>query len=328
MERGLLSRQLPEAKRGFLAAQLADLSEDAKRFSGFFANLRSDLTRREYSHTIKEFLLLYDGEIKHPKDIKKHHVAFYREYLETRYAPNTINKKISALSSFCKYLACPTVGLMDHNPCYGVKRASSERLRETAALTKEQVQAVFDALNPKRSSFLMHRAFLAVGFYTGLRIREILNLTIDNIGVEKGVKLLRFAGKRRLVRKIVLHPLLADYLGQHLDNLRSKGIDVTAPTCYLFPNGDYPRKDGPMCQVYADSIFRKTLDKTGFVDPNDSRRYSCHSMRATFATRLAELDVPLEEIQKQLGHADPATTLLYIKKDFSPANSPVFKLDF
>lgn len=319
---------IPVNPAGVLTAKIAHLSEDGKRFQGFFANLRSDLTKIEYERAIREFLLLYEGEIHRPQDIRKHHIANYRNLIEKKYAPNTVLKKMSAISSLCKYLADPDVGLLDHNPCFGVNRVKKEVVKETAALTKDEVKRMFAALNPDRYNYFFNRAFISTGFYGGLRIHEICGLRRKNLGTESGVRILRFVGKRRNVRKVSLHPICNRHIDEHLEHLKSKGFDIEDPEQAMFPNLRNPEQEKPITITAGEYIFMTLLKKAGVVDNEDVRRYSSHSMRATFVTRLSELGVPVEDIQRELGHARPETTQVYIKRQHEPDKSPVFRLDY
>ena len=258
--------------KGLLAQEMDGRSEDEKRFGGFFANLRSDHTRKEYSYAIREFLALYEGEIHEPRDIQKHHIAHYRNLLEKNYAPNTVLKKMSAISSLCKYLADPAVALLDTNPCFGVNRVEKEVQRETAALTREEVKKMFMAIRLDRYNTLFNKAFLGVGFYGGLRIHEICNLRRKNLGSESGVKILRFTGKRRNVRKVSLHPVAGKYLDDHLRDLEKRGFDMENPDQPLFPNLKKPQQAGPITSSAGDYIFKTILDRAGFVAGDDVRR--------------------------------------------------------
>jgi integrase len=49
--------------------------------------------------------------------------------------------------------------------------------------------------------------------------------------------------------------------------------------------------------------------------------YAAHSMRATFITTALENGAKLEDVQRTVGHTDPATTQLYDRRRFLPAKS-------
>ena len=141
-------------------------SDVKKSFHGFLANL-SELTAKEYARATGEFLnFVAKDDVRHPSELKKHHLVLFRRELERNgLAKKTILKKMSAVSSMCKHLA--EEGHVEKDITYGVKRPRSENKKETADLTDEEVKKVFASLNPKRFNYFAYRAMLAVGFYTG-----------------------------------------------------------------------------------------------------------------------------------------------------------------
>lgn len=63
----------------------------------------------------------------------------------------------------------------------------------------------------------------------------------------------------------------------------------------------------------GNDIFR--MVKRRFRDAGlPTRKFSCHSFRATTATDLLDQGVSLEDVQYLLGHADPRTTRLYDRR--------------
>jgi site-specific recombinase XerD len=54
------------------------------------------------------------------------------------------------------------------------------------------------------------------------------------------------------------------------------------------------------------------------------RGYSAHSMRATFITTALDKGASLEDVQRDVGHADPSTTQLYDRRGHNPEKSASF----
>jgi integrase/recombinase XerD len=52
--------------------------------------------------------------------------------------------------------------------------------------------------------------------------------------------------------------------------------------------------------------------------------YSAHSMRATFITTALQNGASLEDVQRDVGHANPTTTKLYDRRGHNPENSAAF----
>jgi integrase/recombinase XerD len=67
-----------------------------------------------------------------------------------------------------------------------------------------------------------------------------------------------------------------------------------------------------------DRVVRKYSGVLGL-----DRRYSAHSMRATFITTALE-NGALEDVQKAAGHRDPSTTKLYDRRGYNPEKASFF----
>ena len=69
-----------------------------------------------------------------------------------------------------------------------------------------------------------------------------------------------------------------------------------------------------------DRILRKWVSKVLGVE----RGFSAHSMRETFITTALENGASLEDVQRDVGHADPSTTKLYDRRGHNPEKSASF----
>ena len=233
----------------------AELNSEAKKIlASFFANITSPLTKREYGYAVREFLGFLGDEISHPSELKRHHIIFYKNYLEDKgLFPKTIQKKMSAVSSFCKFLAQD--GLVDKDLCYGIKHPGTENKLETSDLSDEEVKRVFEALDPNKYNYFAYKAILAVGFYTGLRSQEIRLLRLKNIGEVDGIKILHLKIKGNKTHEIPLHPFALKAISDHLKKLSSYGIDTNNPEQVLFPSMKH-KNNRPMSSVGLYYIFK------------------------------------------------------------------------
>lgn len=302
------------------------LKDSEKILASFFLNARSSLTSREYQLTSKEFFRFLEGEVKNPRDLQRHHIVFYRKWLEGRGLANkTIQKKLSAISSLCRYLA--EAGLLERDIDYGVSRPRTENKRETADLSDENVRQVFAAMNPKKYTYASHRAILAVGFFTGLRSSEIRELRVKNLGTVNGIKVLNLRVKGDKPHEIPLHPFVISAIDQHLEALKRRGFEIDRSEHVLFPSLK-TSKDRPMSATALEYIFHSAITRAG-IERSAFRRYSPHSMRATFAGHLLNtVEARLEDVQAALGHANPSTTQRYNKRRKEHDRSPIFKMEF
>jgi integrase/recombinase XerD len=75
--------------------------------------------------------------------------------------------------------------------------------------------------------------------------------------------------------------------------------------------------------VRIDKLVQTYVQQLGF-----GPGYAAHSMRATFITTALENGAKLEDVQRTVGHADPATTQLYDRRRFLPTKSAALMVDY
>jgi integrase len=119
---------------------------------------------------------------------------------------------------------------------------------------------------------------------------------------------------------LALNPQTAQRIEDYLA-AASHGLDAVGP---LFRPvvGAKARKSEPRRHLHpeaVDRILRKYAVKAGL-----DTGYSAHSMRATFITTALDKGASLEDVQRDVGHADPSTTKLYARRGYHPEKSAAF----
>lgn len=297
-----------------------------KTLAAFFLSFESKLTAQEYIGATKEFLSLVAHDLDSLSDLRRDHLIFYASWLRERgQSRKTILKKMSAVSSLCKHLAFE--GIVDRDLSYGLKRPQATNKMETADFTDEEVRKIFASLKPGKKSYTSHRAILAVGFYTGLRSQEIRTLKIGSLSEIQGHRVLSVTLKGNKPHEIPLNPFCYHAVSEHILFLADLGLDTKDQNQLLFPSLS-PLRNKPMSRAGLQKILSLRLKGAGIV-LSSARRYSPHSMRASLAGHLLnEKEVPLEEVQRLLGHSSPTTTQRYNKRKKSHERSPVYKIDY
>lgn len=297
-----------------------------KTLAAFFCSHGSELTSREYLRAGREFLELSFQDIQSINELSRDHLIFYQKWLKRRgQAQKTILKKMSAVSSLCKHLAHE--GFIDCDLSYGLKRPRSDNRRETADFSDDEVRRLFAALDAKKKSFTSHRALLAVGFYTGLRSSEIRNLRVRNLAEVKGHRVLSLRIKGDKPHEVPLNPFAFRCLSEHIERLGLLGFDIRDPKQWLFPSLS-PIRNSPISSTALEKILKALIKKSG-INCSSVRRYSPHSMRATLAGHLLNVvEAPLDQVQRTLGHASPATTIKYNKREQSYDKNPVYRIEY
>lgn len=327
---------LPETSEKNLrisGAKKAELTSNEKidslslSYEGFLKN-KSDLTAKVYHATTEEFLsfISQNYKIRSISELSRNHIIFYKSHLiEKKNSDKTILKKLSAVSSLCSFLAFE--GLIEKDICYGVSRPKTQNKKETADLTDDEVKLMLSSLDPKSHSYPLHHAILAVGFYTGLRSAEIRNLRVGAYGRIDGHMVLRTKIKGSKIHTVPLNPVVIRAIDDLIARKKELGHQVEEED-YLFSSLKY-RLNKPIQPNSLKYVFDKALREAGIDRSSSMVRYSPHSMRATIASHLLnDKEVPLEDVQRLLGHSSPTTTQRYNKRLKSYDKSPVYKIEY
>lgn len=181
--------------------------------------------------------------------------------------------------------------------------------KERLILTRQQFNQILEHLDSPQMQRIMRFAL-----NTGLRRSEICGLQIRDIHLKEGYISIRHGIKRVLknyiigqpktkasIRNIAIPPSIIKLIKQQLKTLPSQN-----PADFLFQgaDGNYITPDA------LTRAFARARDRGGLP-----KEMTLHSLRATVATYLAELDFNPKKIQAKLGHATPTMTMTrYIKQ--------------
>jgi integrase/recombinase XerD len=147
----------------------------------------------------------------------------------------------------------------------------------------------------KAPRLLKHRIVLTLIYSAGLRGREAINLKISDIDFERGTIHIR-QSKYKKDRIVPLSRYMAQGLKAYL---RAEN-----PNVWLF-NGKEP--DGRYSVKGLSWVMREATKKT-----NISKEVSLHSLRHSYATHLLEDGLNIVTLKDLLGHAEIATTMIYL----------------
>lgn len=137
------------------------------------------------------------------------------------------------------------------------------------------------------------KTFIFVGINTGMRLSEILGLSWTEVDIkEKTIHLPADRVKRKRARDVRLNKSMVDLL----ERLKMKKGDSE----FVFPNP----KTGKPYGKYISHTWHRLLKKCGI---KNSGRF--HDMRRTFGTMAFRAGAGVKDVQDQLGHRDPTTTL-------------------
>ena len=258
----------------------------------------SDNTREAYSRDVQglnAWLLAQsrgDALTASESDVQ----AYLGARLSRGSSHRSISRLLSSLRSFYQYLV--REGDLSSDPTQHLDRPKPSRPLPKS-LSESEVDQLLHA--PDTSVVVEHRdlAMLEVLYASGLRVSELVGLTLPQLSLNQGVvRVFGKGGKERLV------PLgeaaietVTDYLGSTRQALlRDRQSDA------LFPSN---RGKVMTRQTFWYRI--KIYAKRAGIDPN----LSPHTLRHAFATHLINHGADLRVVQMLLGHSDLTTTQIY-----------------
>ncbi len=301
-------------------------------------------TRSNYERDIKQFLAFVGVRGYQPEKlagIRPEHISAWRDQLLSRgLANSSVRRKMTALRSLFSYLQ--TYGYTGTNPAHGdfVDAPSAPRDGKTVAISPADCRRLLDAPMEKIVQELSNghqqestlpagtrdRAIFAVLAYTGCRVGELVRLKVGSYKSNGVHKVLEIHGKGGKERLVPLHKEAEERLEAWLD-AASIRHELTGP---LFRPIKAARSKGTQGFVRR-PMTRRAMQKLveGYVrrlklDPN----VTVHSFRVTALTTARERGSDIIDLQDFAGHADPRTTLTYIRNRDRLTDSPAYRLAY
>lgn len=310
----------------------------AEIFERWVARRKSHHTQRAYREDVMCFVRFMGFEWPQSatdlltvsvKDVQ----AFRDEMLAKDAAPKTLNRRISSLSSFYKYLGAAAAELRlpvtMSNPAHAqfIARESTDAREETRALTATRARQLMGL--PAGDGVLAYRdrAIMKLYLYSGIRLSTGCALKVSDFHQTDEHATIRISEKGGKRRTIGLHFNAADAISEYIRQAglssgplfrpqRNSRVEdladrpMTSTTMYLLIQSYLQRLPGA-------SVEEKTPDGTKV------KRciYTPHSLRATAATLLLDAGVDIRKVQELLGHRHITTTQIYDKRRRGTAES-------
>jgi integrase/recombinase XerD len=170
-------------------------------------------------------------------------------------------------------------------------------------LNVQQVEQLLAAPDTSQPAGVRDRAMLELLYATGLRVTELLHLSLNDVHLDAGY-VLAF-GKGRKERMVPIGSLAIDWVTQYLNGAREVLLHGRASRALFVSN-----RGRPFTRQGFFLLLRRYALKAGLP-----RRISPHKLRHSFATHLLEGGADLRAVQTMLGHADISTTEIYTHVD-------------
>jgi integrase/recombinase XerD len=258
----------------------------------------SRLTIEAYSHDLYRFVNLVQNRGKQEAaDVTPDEIISYLEQVKKDgLNARSVNRGLAAVRGFFKFLLREK--RIDANPLANIGLAKVwARLPDT--LSKEEMNLLLAQPGMKNPAAIRDTAMMELMYATGIRVSEIIALTMNSINWQVGYLVVMGKGGKERIVPIgrSAYNCLCEYVNQE----RSKLIKEQKTNILFLNRSGYGLTRQGFWKIVRRYVLRAGLNKK--VHP--------HTFRHSFASHLLEGGADLRSVQIMLGHADIATTQIY-----------------
>jgi integrase/recombinase XerC len=256
-------------------------------------------TIRAYGDDLRQFFLFCGIEPDKSELVKVNHRmvrAWLSNLMETKHSARTVNRKLSSLRSFYKFLIKD--GVVTINPLSKVVPPKASK-KMPVFLTTNEAGNMIDVIEyPDGFWGLRDLLVMELFYFTGVRVSELASLKVPDFNL-KGLTV-KVLGKGSKERIIPLHPELKPILLEYITQKEE-----------FFPSNQIPyfivTNTGQ--KSYPKMLYRIVNKYLSMVTSLEKK--SPHVLRHTFATHLLNQGADINAIKELLGHANLSATQVY-----------------
>ncbi|MFO1306124.1 MAG: site-specific tyrosine recombinase XerD [Burkholderiales bacterium] len=216
---------------------------------------------------------------------------------EARAKASSVARRLSAIKRF--YRLQLERATMREDPTLRV-RAPKKPRRLPKLLSERQVEELLAAPDVDTPLGLRDRAMLETLYATGLRVSELVGLTLAQVSLDVGV--VRVLGKGSKERLVPLGDEAAAWIEKYRKTVRIELLGE-GKSNHLFVTA----RQGPLTRQAFWLLVKRYATRSGIP----AAALSPHVLRHAFATHLLNHGADLRVVQLLLGHADITTTTIY-----------------
>lgn len=231
-------------------------------------------------------------------NVSREQITGYMTQLKEKgLAAATIARKLAAIKAFYRFMTAE--GYTDANPAEVVE-AGTKGIKLPRVLSEDEVVRLLNQPDITTAEGFRDRTMLEVLYATGMRVSELINLTLER--VDLNMKYIIAFGKGSKERIVPLGSVAAEFLQQYLEKVRPKLTHEDRNTNIVFlAFGGHELTRQRFWQIIR-AYGRKA---------NINKALTPHILRHSFATHLLDNGADLRSVQELLGHSDISTTQIY-----------------
>jgi len=216
--------------------------------------------------------------------------------VESGMANKTVNRKISSLKSFYRFLLRSRQ--IEINPLLKHKSLKTEKKVQVPFSEKELNDVLTDVEYPDDFEGIRNRLIIEIFYTTGMRRAELIGLKLNSF--DSGNNTIKVLGKRNKERILPVLECTAQLLKRYLAERRMLAVSENTDVLILNSRGN---------KVSESFVYR--LINSYFSVVSGKVKKSPHVLRHTFATHLLNNGADLNSVKELLGHASLSSTQIY-----------------
>lgn len=260
----------------------------------------ADNSVESYQRDINQYIEFLENEkVFNWNEIDRYDIVLFLQRLkEAGKSENSIIRMTSSLRQFHQYLRQEKITEKDP-----MQKVQTSKKGDTLpkVLSLKEVEKLLETPDVETEIGLRDRAILEVLYATGLRISELVNLTLDELHLTMGF--IQTIGKGDKERIIPIGNEAVKWLEEYLEFSRPIFASrATEENPYVFLNA----RGGGLTRQGVWKNLKKIVQLA-----NIKQNVTPHMLRHSFATHLLENGADLRIVQELLGHSDISTTQIY-----------------
>ncbi|OGC77134.1 MAG: site-specific tyrosine recombinase XerD [candidate division Zixibacteria bacterium RBG_16_40_9] len=237
------------------------------------------------------------------EEIKPEHISqLIWRLREKNLKANSISRNLSAIRGFHKFLIKQEYSSVD--PTVVLESPKMGR-KLPLVLTYPEVNKILEQQDVSTFLGLRDKAMLEVMYACGLRISELIGLSVNDIFLKDGF--IRVLGKGSKERVVPIGSEAIHWLKRYLLKARPNLAKQFSQNILFLNN-----RGRKLSRMGVWKILKFYVNKAGI-----KKKAYPHTLRHCFATHLLEGGADLKAVQEMLGHADISTTEIYTHLDTS-----------
>lgn len=216
------------------------------------------------------------------------------DLVESKVSNRSVNRKISSLKSFYKYLQ--KIKIIQNNPLTSHKALKTSKKIQVPFSIKEVNEVLSNIVTEDSFESTRNKLIVALFYSTGMRRTELIQLKMNSINFSE--KQLKVVGKRNKER---LLPLLPSVLKSMHNYIKQRDlIDTSEDYLFLTSKGN---------KLYETLVYR--IINNYFSNVSSKLKKSPHILRHSFASHMLNEGADLNSVKELLGHSSLASTQVY-----------------